>query len=269
MDVATLVKESTYMNIEEYMKKKKQKNKKRKRNNKEISDKTIEGTIEGQIQKNIERDITESINETIETDIDETVEETSEETENISYPTCAICLESITDLARQMSCQHMYHVQCIDKWLSNHTNCPQCRQSYVPSDDEEETIIPITIDDLLNSQFDHNYNVITTRRPTNVFDMDPMENLDTNLLESDLDTHDNTSNIFFNIINQNMERIMNQSNTSNNTNIINTNIIEYPRYLFNYETPIERDNEDEYNREYNHISNDINQTMEDLINVIN
>lgn len=43
---------------------------------------------------------------------------------------CAICLQSYLedDECRALPCNHNYHRQCIDKWLTNgHNSCPMCR----------------------------------------------------------------------------------------------------------------------------------------------
>ncbi|KAK7834693.1 ring-h2 finger protein atl79 [Quercus suber] len=48
---------------------------------------------------------------------------------------CAICLsefvegEGIRVLGR---CNHGFHVNCIQQWLSSHTSCPTCRRSCLP-----------------------------------------------------------------------------------------------------------------------------------------
>mmetsp|Transcript_15296 Transcript_15296/g.24374 ORF Transcript_15296/g.24374 Transcript_15296/m.24374 type:complete len:146 (-) Transcript_15296:220-657(-) len=57
-------------------------------------------------------------------------------------PTCVICLEVVApgDPARQLSCSHAFHAECIDSWwmssLQKMTNlqvsCPTCRSSALP-----------------------------------------------------------------------------------------------------------------------------------------
>ena len=43
--------------------------------------------------------------------------------------TCSICQESTDNkLCRQLECNHTYHCECIDKWLSNNNTCPYCRK---------------------------------------------------------------------------------------------------------------------------------------------
>ncbi|XP_027348007.1 RING-H2 finger protein ATL64-like [Abrus precatorius] len=50
--------------------------------------------------------------------------------------TCAVCLgdfEEGEELRTLPECLHSFHVQCIDKWLHHHSNCPICRAPVTPS----------------------------------------------------------------------------------------------------------------------------------------
>ncbi|CDP07528.1 unnamed protein product [Coffea canephora] len=50
-----------------------------------------------------------------------------------SESTCAICLDSIQNaqLCRAFPpCSHVFHVQCIDPWLTKNMTCPSCRSLY-------------------------------------------------------------------------------------------------------------------------------------------
>lgn len=46
--------------------------------------------------------------------------------------TCPICLVEYEDgdEVRTLSCGHLFHKDCIDQWLSEHTSCPGCRQNF-------------------------------------------------------------------------------------------------------------------------------------------
>ncbi|XAR49563.1 hypothetical protein NMG60_11032811 [Bertholletia excelsa] len=50
-------------------------------------------------------------------------------------PECAVCLSVLEDdeVARFLpNCKHTFHVECIDKWLRSHSNCPICRTEAEP-----------------------------------------------------------------------------------------------------------------------------------------
>lgn len=43
---------------------------------------------------------------------------------------CVICQSDIyLDIARILKCHHFFHINCIDTWLIEHSNCPTCRSS--------------------------------------------------------------------------------------------------------------------------------------------
>ncbi|GMY36653.1 Ubiquitin--protein ligase [Fagus crenata] len=48
-----------------------------------------------------------------------------------SIEKCIICLEEWEngDLAYQLPCVHVYHNDCIDRWLEDNQSCPVCRYS--------------------------------------------------------------------------------------------------------------------------------------------
>lgn len=41
---------------------------------------------------------------------------------------CAICLENTLKPFETLRCQHTFHKECINIWLSNHITCPMCRE---------------------------------------------------------------------------------------------------------------------------------------------
>jgi len=54
-------------------------------------------------------------------------------TNNITYS--VICLEifKADSVVRCLQCHHVFHAECIDKWLlKNHTTCPLCLAHYIP-----------------------------------------------------------------------------------------------------------------------------------------
>lgn len=46
-------------------------------------------------------------------------------------PSCPICKENfdIHDTIRLLSCQHIYHKNCVDDWLKQHPRCPTCNKN--------------------------------------------------------------------------------------------------------------------------------------------
>jgi hypothetical protein len=58
--------------------------------------------------------------------------------QTLEYPACSVCL---TDIAKDedtvlVPCGHMFHDQCIMKWLEMHSSCPVCRFE-LPTDDPD------------------------------------------------------------------------------------------------------------------------------------
>ncbi|NWY50483.1 RNF6 ligase, partial [Chionis minor] len=51
-------------------------------------------------------------------------------TENEISKTCSVCInEYVTgNKLRQLPCMHEFHIHCIDRWLSENSTCPICRQ---------------------------------------------------------------------------------------------------------------------------------------------
>ncbi|KAI3521790.1 hypothetical protein L1887_11264 [Cichorium endivia] len=57
--------------------------------------------------------------------------EFSDESKPIQSVCCTICLQDmkVGEIARSLPhCQHMFHMTCVDKWLTRHGSCPICRQ---------------------------------------------------------------------------------------------------------------------------------------------
>lgn len=52
---------------------------------------------------------------------------------------CAVCLNEFEDeetLRLLPKCNHVFHPECIDAWLTSHTTCPVCRANLVPDPSE-------------------------------------------------------------------------------------------------------------------------------------
>ena len=41
---------------------------------------------------------------------------------------CPICLESIREFERELSCNHTYCPECIDRWFEGNNTCPLCKK---------------------------------------------------------------------------------------------------------------------------------------------
>ncbi|XP_028792720.1 RING-H2 finger protein ATL66 [Neltuma alba] len=57
---------------------------------------------------------------------------TSEANSKLEETECCICLGTFKDgekLKVLPGCDHSFHCECVDKWLSNHSSCPLCRSS--------------------------------------------------------------------------------------------------------------------------------------------
>jgi len=69
---------------------------------------------------------------------------------------CAVCLNEFEEeetLRLIPKCSHVFHTECIDAWLANHSTCPVCRANLVPKPDEPSVSIPIPdpVQPVLNS----------------------------------------------------------------------------------------------------------------------
>ncbi|XP_062343590.1 E3 ubiquitin-protein ligase RNF6 isoform X1 [Cinclus cinclus] len=56
-------------------------------------------------------------------------------TENERSKTCSVCINEYAtgNKLRQLPCTHEFHIHCIDRWLSENSTCPICRQPVVGS----------------------------------------------------------------------------------------------------------------------------------------
>ena len=45
---------------------------------------------------------------------------------------CSICLNETKDnIIRRLVCNHNFHIECIERWLSDNTTCPICRYNLI------------------------------------------------------------------------------------------------------------------------------------------
>lgn len=57
------------------------------------------------------------------------------ENDDSSSVECAVCLSVLEDQEKARllpNCNHTFHAECIDKWLSSHSTCPICRSEAEP-----------------------------------------------------------------------------------------------------------------------------------------
>lgn len=52
-----------------------------------------------------------------------------EDISNLSYKECIICLDTFIkdEIVITLSCSHIFHSPCLEKWISQSTTCPLCR----------------------------------------------------------------------------------------------------------------------------------------------
>ncbi|KAF0902922.1 hypothetical protein E2562_019859 [Oryza meyeriana var. granulata] len=56
---------------------------------------------------------------------------------------CAVCLGAVRDgemVRRLPACMHVYHAECIDRWLAAHRTCPLCRSELHPCKDPHDQL---------------------------------------------------------------------------------------------------------------------------------
>lgn len=47
--------------------------------------------------------------------------------ENQDTTQCSICFEQVSGTCVKLRCNHIFHENCIVRWLERHNNCPMCR----------------------------------------------------------------------------------------------------------------------------------------------
>lgn len=53
---------------------------------------------------------------------------------NSSFGICRICLDQVVTDIEATRCGHIYHGECINKWLKNSSMCPACRSNVHPTE---------------------------------------------------------------------------------------------------------------------------------------
>lgn len=67
--------------------------------------------------------------------------ESARRSSGVDEEQCSVCLGTVQPgekVRRLPLCKHLYHVECIDMWLSSHTTCPLCRADVEPPGDDGE-----------------------------------------------------------------------------------------------------------------------------------
>ena len=58
------------------------------------------------------------------------------------YQSCSICRENFTgsDVVRKInSCNHIFHISCIDIWFESNITCPVCRSDLRDNNENNQT----------------------------------------------------------------------------------------------------------------------------------
>nr|QFG73655.1 MAG: hypothetical protein [Megaviridae environmental sample] len=40
---------------------------------------------------------------------------------------CVICQHNISEVCYALECEHMFHIECLNRWIDSNSNCPLCR----------------------------------------------------------------------------------------------------------------------------------------------
>lgn len=68
---------------------------------------------------------------------DNDIDEDNESNNGIEYDSCTICRENYLnneEIRIINNCNHNFHRNCIDEWLTNHKTCPICRGNIIPNE---------------------------------------------------------------------------------------------------------------------------------------
>ena len=98
-------------------------------------------------------------------DINASDEENNESKENDDQlsETCSICQEALLpqSIIRQIDrCSHLFHQECIEKWLSEHNTCPLCMQPVAENEENNHTLPANTEDTNINEAHERLFNAV-------------------------------------------------------------------------------------------------------------
>ena len=77
---------------------------------------------------------------------------------------CTICLLDYTkETKKTTECNHIFHQECLDKWLHNNTSCPLCRTELFNPILSDDSVYydPLSVAHNQPSQFGYNFSRIT------------------------------------------------------------------------------------------------------------
>ncbi|XP_010505349.1 PREDICTED: RING-H2 finger protein ATL33-like [Camelina sativa] len=79
---------------------------------------------------------------------------------------CTVCLYVITDgeKIRRLTCDHAFHVDCIEEWLQDHPNCPICRAEVPVKQQSTETAAAANVTTVNANRSGGNRRVSATNR---------------------------------------------------------------------------------------------------------
>ena len=120
----------------------------------------------------------------------------------LEYPECSICLTEVNEGQDTilLPCGHMFHDECVTKWLKIHNTCPLCRFE-LPTD---------------NADYERERNIRNQRRNENIRNNPNIHPVDFNHPEN-LNSHNNPNT------NPNNNQNNNNNNSGNNNNQNNIN----------------------------------------------
>ena len=198
------------------------------------------------------------------------------------YDECIICAEKIV-IARQLPCNHYFHLICLSKWLEKgNNNCPLCRAVISPIDinNRNANNENSNINEIINQNINHNINfrhvfliikkffnrILNMLRNINymIYNNNMNNNIGVNNQnnvnnQNILNRLNNVSNINFSIERE-VRNVSNNINTNNNANVSNTSNNDQNNNQNNIQTNIQNNNQNNIQtNNQNNNQNNINQ----------